>query len=74
MREAFGRPTDAFAVIGTFCHSNATSDIVTAMKKPVAKGDNAPDVLLHDAAGNEVRLSELWHERPLVLVFLRHFG
>lgn len=44
------------------------------MMKPVAQGDNAPDVLLHDAAGNEVRLSELWHERPLVLVFLRHFG
>jgi hypothetical protein len=40
----------------------------------VTKRGAAPDVLLRDSAGNELRLSELWLERPLVLVFLRHFG
>ena len=38
------------------------------------KGDKAPDAVLRDAASTEVRLSELWREHPLVLVFLRHFG
>jgi peroxiredoxin len=37
-------------------------------------GDKAPDVVLSDSNGDEVRLSSLWRERPLVLVFLRHFG
>jgi peroxiredoxin len=40
----------------------------------VTKGDKAPDAVLRDAASTEVRLSELWREHPLVLVFLRHFG
>ncbi len=29
---------------------------------------------LLDHAGQPVRLGDLWSERPLVLVFLRHFG
>jgi peroxiredoxin len=37
-------------------------------------GDRAPDALLLDLDGREVRLSSLWRERPLVLVFLRYFG
>jgi peroxiredoxin len=40
----------------------------------VKKGASAPDVALQDVNGAEVRLSELWSEQPLVLVFLRHFG
>ena len=40
----------------------------------VKAGDRAPDILLHDAAGAALRLSELWREHVLVLVFLRHFG
>jgi hypothetical protein len=29
---------------------------------------------LDDAAGTAHRLGDLWHDRPIVLVFLRHFG
>ncbi len=37
-------------------------------------GDRAPDLRLRDSTGEEIALSSLWRERPLVLVFLRHFG
>jgi peroxiredoxin len=39
-----------------------------------AVGSVAPDVELPDAAGQLVRLSSLWREHPLVLLFVRHFG
>jgi len=29
---------------------------------------------LIDDAGSPHRLGDLWHDRPIVLVFLRHFG
>ena len=32
------------------------------------------DLTVLDPAGETVRLDSLWAERPLVLVFLRHFG
>jgi hypothetical protein len=32
------------------------------------------DLMLADADGTEHRLGDLWAERPVVLVFLRHFG
>jgi len=32
------------------------------------------DIELPDADGRVHRLGELWGERPVVLVFLRHFG
>jgi len=45
-------------------------------RKPIVKKNHlkAPNmkVLLSDGAKRE--LKELWKERPLVLVFLRHFG
>jgi peroxiredoxin len=37
-------------------------------------GDPAPDVEVLDPQGRPVRLSTLWVERPVVLVFLRHYG
>ena len=40
----------------------------------IGVGDQAPDATLRDAHGDEVTLSSLWRQRPLVLVFLRHFG
>ena len=40
----------------------------------IRAGDQAPDILVHDAAGVSLRLSDLWREHILVLVFLRHFG
>ena len=31
-------------------------------------------ISLIDAAGEPHRLGDLWRDRPIVLVFLRHFG
>jgi len=31
-------------------------------------------VRLRDAAGDLHRLGDLWAEKPVILVFLRHFG
>ena len=31
-------------------------------------------VTLADDAGNDVRLRDLWAQRPAALVFLRHYG
>jgi hypothetical protein len=32
------------------------------------------DIVLADVGGAERRLGDLWAKRPVVLVFLRHFG
>jgi peroxiredoxin len=37
-------------------------------------GDRAPDAILADLGGREVRLSSLWKDRPAIVVFLRYFG
>jgi hypothetical protein len=29
---------------------------------------------LSDPDGNQIRLGDLWRERPVVLAFIRHFG
>jgi hypothetical protein len=31
-------------------------------------------IVLRDADGKDVRLGSLWDSRPIVLVFVRHFG
>ncbi len=36
--------------------------------------DVLADLTLDAADGNPVRLGDLWAARPVVLVFLRHFG
>ena len=36
--------------------------------------DEAAAAVIQDLGGGEQRLDELWAERPVVLVFLRHFG
>jgi hypothetical protein len=41
---------------------------------PPADAGALADVVLEDSAGAEVRLGDLWAERPAVLVFLRHYG
>ncbi len=32
------------------------------------------DIVLPDQDGHEVRLGDLWWERPVALVWLRHYG
>lgn len=40
----------------------------------LAAGDIAPDLMLPDHTGQSVKLSSLWHDQPLVLIFARHLG
>jgi hypothetical protein len=39
-----------------------------------AVGDVAPDKTLLDDCGTPTALSDLWSERPLVLMLVRHLG
>ena len=41
---------------------------------PVQVGDRAPEARLADSAGHSTTLSAFWTERPILFVFLRHFG
>jgi putative ABC transport system ATP-binding protein len=41
---------------------------------PLKFNDPAPDLLVTTAMGEQIRLSSLWQEKPLLLVFTRHFG
>ncbi len=41
---------------------------------PPQIGDPAPDATLPDHEGSPVQLASLWHKRPLLLLFWRHYG
>jgi hypothetical protein len=41
---------------------------------PPERADALTDLVLPDHEGREVRLGDLWHDRPAVLVWLRHYG
>lgn len=41
---------------------------------PPERADELADIVLPDHEGNEVRLGDLWQDRPAVLVWLRHYG
>jgi hypothetical protein len=41
---------------------------------PPATADSLADLVLPDQDGDEVRLGELWSERPAALIWLRHYG
>jgi peroxiredoxin len=41
---------------------------------PPQEDDPAPDLRLADATGEERSLSELWSERPVLLLFWRHYA
>jgi hypothetical protein len=41
---------------------------------PPERADELADFVLQDHRGEDVRLGELWSERPAVLVWLRHYG
>lgn len=38
------------------------------------RADELADIVLPDHEGTEVRLGDLWRDRPAALVFLRHWG
>ena len=38
------------------------------------RADALADIVLPDHEGNDVRLGDLWRDRPVVLVWLRHYG
>jgi hypothetical protein len=41
---------------------------------PPERADELADIVLLDHDGAEVRLGDLWGERPVALVWLRHYG
>jgi hypothetical protein len=41
---------------------------------PPARADALADIVLPDQEGHDVRLGDLWSERPAALVWLRHYG
>lgn len=41
---------------------------------PPARADALAEIVLPDHEGNDVRLGDLWRERPAALVWLRHYG
>ena len=46
----------------------------TKTPKPLKFNDPAPDLEIATGTGERIRLSSLWQEKPLLLVFTRHFG
>jgi hypothetical protein len=42
--------------------------------RPPENASALADLVLQDADGNDARLGDLWAERPVVLVWLRHYG
>jgi hypothetical protein len=40
----------------------------------MASADTLADTVLPDQDGNQVRLGDLWRDRPAALVWLRHYG
>jgi hypothetical protein len=40
----------------------------------MATAEALADIVLPDQEGDEVRLGDLWRERPAALIWLRHYG
>jgi hypothetical protein len=51
--------------------AGTTSDQLGSMP---GSAESLADIVLPDHEGNEVRLGDLWAQRPAVLVWLRHYG
>jgi peroxiredoxin len=51
-------------------------DVVRVRQRtnPPVHARKLEDVVLKDDDGRDVRLGELWQERPVVLAFMRHYG
>ena len=42
--------------------------------RPPARADDLAELTVKDLDGDDVRLGDVWSERPAVLVWLRHYG
>jgi hypothetical protein len=42
--------------------------------RPPQRADTLADITLPDHDGTDVRLGDLWRDRPAALVWLRHYG
>ena len=45
-----------------------------ARESSANRADALADIVLPDQDGHDVRLVDLWRERPVALVWLRHYG
>ncbi len=45
-----------------------------APKSPLNRAEALAEIVLPDQDGTDVRLGDLWRERPVALVWLRHYG
>ena len=43
-------------------------------RSPLSRADGLAEIVLLDHDAHEVRLGDLWSERPVALVWLRHYG
>lgn len=41
---------------------------------PPSRADGLAEIILPDHEAHDVRLGDLWSERPVALVWLRHYG
>ena len=41
---------------------------------PLERADDLADIVLPDQDGTDVRLGDLWSQRPTAIVWLRHYG
>jgi hypothetical protein len=41
---------------------------------PPERADALADITLPDQDGKEIRLGDLWRDRPAALIWLRHYG
>jgi peroxiredoxin len=64
--------------VGSYSEAHTRSPIdwsTAAMTTtPLLAGDPAPDILLHNIEGQEVRLAQYWRTAPILLFFVRHVG
>jgi hypothetical protein len=42
--------------------------------RPPSRADGLAEIVLPDQDGHDVRLGDLWIDRPATLVWLRHYG
>jgi hypothetical protein len=55
--------------MGPFSHADGTPSTVRGVDLAALEA-----VELEDAGGDRHRLGDYWAQRPVILVFLRHFG